>query len=293
MAEPPPFQEATRCDVCKCSFNAFRRRHHCRCCGRTLCNEHSSKQIELPQFGIHSAVRVCYDCFNRSTESSSANTQTTSNDIDAAANTFSRFDLNDDSILPSESQNSSSVGENSSVSQALECKCGMPLCICEAPSPPQVQPIVASTSNYHRPKKVVPVQHISSDANSKPSTSSSGNNRASVFFASGQTNNGSMDQQSKDYETSGEGLREAIKNGDVSAVKELLKHGVNANYCDKQGMSLLHLATVFNFTEIAFILMDAGASVDAKNAQGETPLDCAQTMLQYKMRQKMQETANI
>jgi hypothetical protein len=27
-------------------------------------------------------------------------------------------------------------------------------------------------------------------------------------------------------------------------------------------------ATVFNHTEIAFILMDAGASVDAKNAQG-------------------------
>lgn len=24
--EPPPFQEAPRCDVCKCSFNAFRRR---------------------------------------------------------------------------------------------------------------------------------------------------------------------------------------------------------------------------------------------------------------------------
>ncbi|KAF6153222.1 hypothetical protein GIB67_026431 [Kingdonia uniflora] len=24
--KPPPFQEAERCDVCKCSFNAFRRR---------------------------------------------------------------------------------------------------------------------------------------------------------------------------------------------------------------------------------------------------------------------------
>lgn len=24
--EPPPFQEAARCDVCKCSFNTFRRR---------------------------------------------------------------------------------------------------------------------------------------------------------------------------------------------------------------------------------------------------------------------------
>ncbi|OWM83035.1 hypothetical protein CDL15_Pgr016517 [Punica granatum] len=35
--EPPPFQEAARCDVCKCSVNTFRRR-------------------VLPQFGIHSPV---------------------------------------------------------------------------------------------------------------------------------------------------------------------------------------------------------------------------------------------
>lgn len=302
MAEPPPFQEAARCDVCKCSFNAFRRRHHCRCCGRTLCFEHSSKQIPLPQYGIHSAVRVCHDCFNNATQSSSANTQTNSNDIDkmASDNIDARasdgIDASTDKlsrISLSKSENSSYVGGNLSVSQTVECKCGMPLCICEAPAPPQVQPEVSTSQYYQRPKKVVTAQHTPSDTISKSTAGSSGSTRPSLFFTSGQTSNVSTDKSSRGYETSGEGLREAIKNNDISSVKDLLMQGVDANYCDKQGMSLLHLATVFNHTEIAFILMDAGASVDAKNAQGETPLDCAPTMLQYKMHQKIQEASNM
>ena len=76
--------------------------------------------------------------------------------------------------------------------------------------------------------------------------------------------------------------------------------GVDANYRDKQGLSLLHLvlfcvcvhvrtpafcpicfcscifyqsqyslqAALFNQTDIVFILMDSGASLDYKNAQG-------------------------
>lgn len=306
MSEPPPFQEAARCDVCKCSFNAFRRRHHCRCCGRTLCFEHSSKQIPLPQFGIHSAVRVCHDCFNNSTQSSSANTQTNSygidkmasddvdatvsDGIDASTDKLSRVDLNE-VISLSKSEKSSYVGGNLSISQTVECNCGMPLCICEAPAPPQVQPEVSTSQYYQRSKKVVPAQHTPSDTISKSTAGSSGSIRQSLFFTSGQTSNVSTDKSSSSYETNGEGLREAIKNNDISAVKDLLMQGVDANYCDKQGMSLLHLATVFNHTEIAFILMDAGASVDAKNAQGETPLDCAPTMLQYKMHQKIQASS--
>ncbi|XP_019171225.1 PREDICTED: vacuolar protein sorting-associated protein 27-like [Ipomoea nil] len=38
--------------------------HHCRCCGRTLCAEHLANQMVLPQFAIHSPVRICADCFN-------------------------------------------------------------------------------------------------------------------------------------------------------------------------------------------------------------------------------------
>ncbi|KAJ9702914.1 hypothetical protein PVL29_004589 [Vitis rotundifolia] len=47
------------------------------------------------------------------------------------------------------------------------------------------------------------------------------------------------------------------------AVKKLLSQGADANYYNKQGLSVLHL--------------------------GETPLDCAPTTLQYKMQKKMEE----
>jgi ankyrin repeat protein len=148
----------------------------------------------------------------------------------------------------------------------------------------------------------------------------------SLFFQSGQTSQRSSHPLSKSYELTGEGLREAVKNGDVAAVKDLLSQvficyklssglfkdwwpvysslpwldgvcnngccfqGLDANYFDKQGMSLLHLAAMFNFTEITFMLMDAGANVQAKNAQGETPIDCAQTTLGHKMRQRLDST---
>ncbi|VFQ69014.1 unnamed protein product [Cuscuta campestris] len=85
-------------------------------------------------------------------------------------------------------------------------------------------------------------------------------------------------------------MREAIKNGDTTAAKRLLSQGVDANYHDKQGSSLLHLAAVFNRTDIAFALMESGASLHYKNSQGETPLDCAPATLQYKMKKKMEET---
>jgi len=104
-------------------------------------------------------------------------------------------------------------------------------------------------------------------------------------------NNDSNDKGIVDYEVSGEGLREAIKGGDVKGVKKLLTQGVDSNYCDKQGFTLLHLAALFNQTEIALILMDHGANVESKNGQGETPLDCAPAMLQYKMRQRVEELA--
>lgn len=217
---------------------------------------------------------------------------TASDGIDASTDTLSGLDLNE-VISPSKSENSSYVGGNLSSSHTVECKCGMPLCICEAPAPPQVQPEVSTSQYYQRPKRVVTAQHTASDTISKSTAGSSGSSRQSLFFTSGQATSVSKDRSSSGYETSGEGLREAIKSSDVLAVKELLMQGVDANYCDKQGMSLLHLATVFNHTEIAFILMDAGASVDAKNAQGETPLDCAPTMLQYKMHQKIQETSSM
>ncbi|XP_020227213.1 vacuolar protein sorting-associated protein 27 isoform X1 [Cajanus cajan] len=284
-AEPPPFQEAARCVVCNCGFNTFRRRHHCRSCGRTLCSEHSSNQMALPQFGIYSNVRVCTDCFNN-TRSGKDVPQTSSDGVNSATDTISKLDINanaDSKSIP--------TGENMVVSSIRECKCGMPLCICEAPAPSsgalpeqkKPNPVIAAPSNP-KPKKT--------DAVPKNRTSSSTSKFNSMFNA-GHVTNGTSDRPQIDYEVNGEGLREAIKNGDIAAVKKLLNEGVDANYRDKQGLSLLHLAAVFNQTDIVFILMDSGASLEYKNAQGETPLDCAPATLQYKMRKKMEEGGPI
>ncbi|KAL5572267.1 hypothetical protein UlMin_021864 [Ulmus minor] len=284
--EPPPFQEAPRCDVCKCSFNTFRRRHHCRCCGRTLCNEHSASQMALPQFGIHTPVRVCADCFNDSSRSGKGNARTSTNGVESVTNTVSQLNIGNDAQIEAEP-----TASNKPSVAVPECKCGMPLCICEAaaaataPSvdalPMQRKPAPTSVSQSNpKPKKTETVsRNKGSTSNSKPS---------SVFYH-GQVNNSTSDQSKIDYEVNGEGLREAIKNGDTTAVKKLLSQGVDANYHDKQGLSLLHLAAVFNQTEIVFTLMDSGANLQYKNAQGETPLDCAPATLQYKMREKMKE----
>ncbi|XP_043811259.1 hepatocyte growth factor-regulated tyrosine kinase substrate isoform X2 [Manihot esculenta] len=257
--EPPPFQEADRCDVCKCSFSTFRRRHHCRRCGRTLCHEHSSNQMALPQFGIFSSVRVCADCFNDSS-CFSINPQASSYGVNSVADKVSRLDIDTetDSKIEAATQNNSAAG-------VIECKCGMPLCICEAPAPTidapplQMKTPSASTQSNPKPKKT--------DAIPKNRGSTS-NKQPSSVFNHGQITNGSIDNPQMDYEVNGEGLREAIKNGDTAAVKKLLNEGVDANYHDKQGLSVLHLAALFNRTDITFMLMESGASLDYKNAQG-------------------------
>ncbi|CAL5376849.1 unnamed protein product [Camellia sinensis] len=184
----------------------------------------------------------------------------------------------------------------------VECKCGMPLCICEAPVPsrdavtlPNKSTTTSTAQSNPKPKKT--------DTSLKNRGSTS-NNQQFTTFNLGQVTTSSLEKSQMDYEVNGEGLREAIKNGDTSAVKELLSKlraqlikavkavialGVDANYCDKQGLSLLHLAALFNRTDIAFALMEYGASLDHRNLQGETPLDCAPATLQNKMRKKMEE----
>ncbi|KAK1288362.1 hypothetical protein QJS10_CPB19g02015 [Acorus calamus] len=287
LSEPPPFQEAPRCYVCNCSFNTFRRRHHCRCCGRTLCNEHSSNQMALPQFGILTNVRVCYDCFNNSSRPRSEKEVPHTSSISATTETFSRMAMNENADEKTESN------VETPISSVPECKCGMPLCICEAPTaapvPLQLQSSVTSTvRSNQRPKRTSGTQQA---GESKAKSASVSTSKPSLFFNLGQETNGNVQNSQIEYEVNGEGAREAIKNQDITALKKLLNEGVDANFCDKQGLSLLHLAAVFNQTEIAFVLMDHGASLDCKNAQGETPLDCAPTMLQYKMRKRIEESA--
>ncbi|XP_057506353.1 vacuolar protein sorting-associated protein 27 [Actinidia eriantha] len=284
--EPPPFQEALLCDICKCSFNTFRRRHHCRCCGRTLCAEHSSNQMALPQFGIHSFVRVCSDCFSDASRLRKDDLPSSLHGVNVVTDAVSTLDIN--AIADS---NPKPTAEQISISDTVHCKCGMPLCICEAPAPSKDAVIL---QNKRTSSSTGPTNPKAKKTDTIPKNrGSSSNSQQFMIFSLGQVINGGLEKSQIDYEVNGEGLREAIKNGDTSAVKELLSKGVDANYCDKQGSSLLHLAALFNRTDIAFALMECGASLDCRNSQGETPLDCAPATLQYKMQKKMEESEQL
>lgn len=57
-----PDMHSWTCSSCGDSFNAFNRRHHCRCCGGIFCDACCSNRVPLPGWGITKAVRVCEDC---------------------------------------------------------------------------------------------------------------------------------------------------------------------------------------------------------------------------------------
>ncbi|XP_069155228.1 uncharacterized protein [Solanum lycopersicum] len=283
-SEPPPFQEASRCDVCNCSFNTFRRRHHCRCCGRTLCAEHSANQMALPQFGLHSSVRVCGDCFNNSSRGPVGDgVMASASEVNALKDSFSALDVG----VVADIKTEDTVKQTPAVG-ITDCKCGMPLCICQVSATPTTS---IASQGIIMPNPIVNINPKPKKENKIPtSRASTSYNKQGTTFNVGPATSCNMETMTADYEVSGEGLREAIKNGDVGAAKKLLSQGVDANYFDKQGSSLLHLAAVFNRTEIAFALMENGSSLYCKNSQGETPLDCAPATLQFKMKKKMEES---
>ncbi|XP_076909571.1 uncharacterized protein LOC143566889 [Bidens hawaiensis] len=206
-------------------------------------------------------LSVCYKRrdFNQRTEKPDG--VASLNEANSVTDSVARLDIN----TPSNSVTIQSGAPN--------CKCGMPLCICEVASNDDVAPV--------QPKPV-PVSAVPKKADTAPRSRASSSSKSSTLANTGS------ERPLADYAANGEGLREAIKNGDLFSVKKLLGEGVDANYCDRQGLSLLHLAAVFNKTDIAFTLMENGASVDCKNLQGETPLDCAPVTLQFKMK-KMEE----
>ncbi|OQS06408.1 hypothetical protein THRCLA_01548 [Thraustotheca clavata] len=62
---PPRWMNAPNCHICSCKFGTFKKRHHCRNCGQSICTDHSAKQkLKLPHFGLTSRQRVCVLCFD-------------------------------------------------------------------------------------------------------------------------------------------------------------------------------------------------------------------------------------
>lgn len=72
-------------------------------------------------------------------------------------------------------------------------------------------------------------------------------------------------------------LMAAVYKKDLAIVTILLAHKVNVNATDKNGVSALHYATMFNDTKMAKKLINAGAKTDLKDNNGKTPYDYIQS----------------
>ena len=79
-----------------------------------------------------------------------------------------------------------------------------------------------------------------------------------------------------------EGLREAIKAGDIPLCLELIKGSADPNYRDRQGNTPLHMASLFQRTEVAKALLLAGSDLTLKNGAGELPERMASVSLKMK-----------
>ena len=88
----------------------------------------------------------------------------------------------------------------------------------------------------------------------------------------------------KTYAATGEGLRDAIKAGDLNGVQDVLARDSSlASYQDRQTESMLHLAALFDHAAIALALAAHGADPTVTNAAGESALDVAQPSLRSKL----------
>ncbi|PJF18940.1 ENTH/VHS domain-containing protein [Paramicrosporidium saccamoebae] len=60
---PPEWTDSAVCVRCNVQFGIMLRKHHCRRCGKTFCQDCSGKEIALPELGLYDEVRVCESCF--------------------------------------------------------------------------------------------------------------------------------------------------------------------------------------------------------------------------------------
>ncbi|XP_046387052.1 rabankyrin-5 isoform X1 [Ischnura elegans] len=64
LSQEPPWEEGDICLECGAKFGITIRKHHCRHCGRILCNKCSDRDVPILKFGLNKPVRVCGVCFD-------------------------------------------------------------------------------------------------------------------------------------------------------------------------------------------------------------------------------------
>lgn len=62
LSQEPKWGEGDVCEECTAKFGITTRRHHCRHCGRLLCNKCSDKHMPILKYNLTKPVRVCDIC---------------------------------------------------------------------------------------------------------------------------------------------------------------------------------------------------------------------------------------
>jgi len=251
----PIFETFYACSGCSCNFGFIKRKHHCRNCGKTFCAGCSNFNIEIPTFGFVEPVRVCEPCYGSLKSSKHS---------EPKARTESRAPK----IEPAEKPKTEEVHDKpAAVKKVSHCTCNMPLCIC----PPEKEKVddkkVASSH------KAVNTSADQPRAAYTPQTSSfvgfSAQSKPTAYDFSGNLN----DQ-----------CRDAVKAGDDEGVLALLKAGADPRYMDRTGMTLVHLASMFNRFSTIQVLVQHGADIWTKNpSTQETAVDLAPPALAMKL----------
>jgi len=277
MPQPPQFESKNNCTKCNVQFGILKRKHHCRNCGKTYCNECSSKSLPIPQFGFVEPVRVCEICYELITSQVSPKAK-------GQPNNSAQDGMTVDKREPKKSTTTETQKETfQSETKTKRCVCNMPLCICP-PNPAENRVVApsATSATSHPTSSSDTSGSISSGFTSVNKSSTQKTSSSSSVF----TGFGSV--SSVKYDLKGdlnEQCRDAIKSGDGPGVTQLLKAGASAQYVDRTGNTLVHLAAMFNRIDLVQLLVKHGADVNTKNPAGETAIDLAPPALQHKMRQ--------
>lgn len=70
-------------------------------------------------------------------------------------------------------------------------------------------------------------------------------------------------------------LMNAVLVSDRRGAETLMDFGANLELKDDEGRTALHIAVEYGIVDMTRMLIDRGADINAKNADGYTPLECA------------------
>ncbi|KAL8539274.1 hypothetical protein ACS0TY_001052 [Phlomoides rotata] len=73
----------------------------------------------------------------------------------------------------------------------------------------------------------------------------------------------------------GEAVLQAARRGELEVLESLLEKGANMEFCDRYGLTPLHIAAIKGNKDVVMMLVEFGARVESQDHEGHTPLHLA------------------